>query len=90
MSEISNKEHNKIDKSWKYIQGLSLSVLHPMLLGKRIEMTAQCELFPNFHVKGLVHKIETASNNECIIYVMQDKKDFKVSGNMNGLAYRLC
>lgn len=75
-------------KEYKKIQGLPLSTIQPMILGKNVEMIAKCELFPNFHVQGLVYKIEVASNNECLIYIKQDKKSIKVSGNMNGLMFR--
>ena len=72
--------------SYKKIQGLPLSALQPMILGKNVEMIATCDLFPDFHVVGIVYKIEQPSNI-CIIYVKEKNRIVKVDGGMNGLSF---
>ena len=72
-----------MNQNYKKIQGLPLSALQPMILGKNIEMIATCDLFPNFHVNGIVYKIEQPSNI-CIIYVKEKNRIVKVDGGMNG------
>ena len=67
-------------------QGLPLSALQPMILGKNVEMVATCDLFPDFHVVGIVYKIEQPSNT-CIIYVKEKNRIVKVDGGMNGLSF---
>ena len=49
--------NQKYKDSYKKIQGLPLSSLQPMILGKNVEMIATCDLFPNFHASGIVYKI---------------------------------
>lgn len=75
-----------MNKKYKKIQGLPISTLQPMILGKNIEMIATCDLFPNFHASGIVCKIEQPSNI-CIIYVKEKNKIIKVDGGMNGLSF---
>lgn len=82
ISGISIKMSNKCKK----IQGLPLSALQPMILGKNVEMIATCDLFPDFHVVGIVYKIEQPSNT-CIIYVKEKNRIVKVDGGMNGLSF---
>ena len=82
ISEISNK----MNQNYKKIQGLPLSTLQPMILGKNVEMVATCDLFPDFHVVGIVYKIEQPSNT-CIIYVKEKNRIVKVDGGMNGLSF---
>lgn len=89
MFNIENKEKIS-NKLYKSIQNLPLSTLQPMLLGKKVEMIAECELFPNFHVNGLVYKIEQKTSNACLIYIKKDRTCIKVDGGMHGLAYRIC
>ena len=86
ISGISIKMSNKYKDSYKKIQGLPLSTLQPMILGKNVEMIATCDLFPNFHVVGIVYKIEQPSNI-CIIYVKEKNRIVKVDGGMNGLSF---
>ena len=86
ISEISIKMTNKYKDSYKKIQGLPLSALQPMILGKNVEMIATCDLFPDFHVVGIVYKIEQPSNT-CIIYVKEKNRIVKVDGGMNGLSF---
>lgn len=75
-----------MNQKYKKIQGLPLSTLQPMILGKNVEMIATCDLFPNFHASGIVYKIEQPSNI-CIIYVKEKKRIVKVDGGMNGLSF---
>ena len=75
-----------MDKKYKKIQGLPLSTLQPMILGKEVEMVAQCNLFPNFHVIGTVYKIEQPGN-VCIIYIKKKNRTIKVDGGMNNLSF---
>ena len=82
ISEISIK----MNKNYKKIQGLPLSTLQPIILGKNVEMIATCDLFPNFHVVGIVYKIEQPSNT-CVIYVKEKNRIVKVDGGMNGLSF---
>ena len=82
LSEVSIKMNQK----YKKIQGLPLSALQPMILGKNVEMIATCDLFPNFHVNGIVYKIEQPSNI-CIIYIKEKNRIVKVDGGMNGLSF---
>lgn len=77
---------NNMNKKYKKIQGLPLSTLQPMILGKEVEMIAQCNLFPNFHVIGTVYKIEQPGN-ACIIYIKEKNRIVKVDGGMNGLSF---
>ena len=70
----------------KKIQGLPLSALQPMILGKNVEMVATCDLFPDFHVVGIVYKIEQPSNT-CIIYVKEESRIVGVECVMNGLSF---
>ena len=86
ISEISNKMNQNYKDSYKKIQGLPLSALQPMILGKNVEMVATCDLFPDFHVVGIVYKIEQPSNT-CIIYVKEKNRIVKVDGGMNGLSF---
>ena len=60
----------------KKIQGLHLSALQPMILGKNVEMIATCDLFPDFHVVGIVYKIEQPSNT-CIILCKRKEQNSK-------------
>lgn len=78
--------NQKYKDSYKKIQGLPLSTLQPMILGKNVEMIATCDLFPNFHASGIVYKIEQPSNI-CIIYVKEKNRIVKVDGGMNGLSF---
>ena len=75
-----------MNQKYKKIQGLPLSSLQPMILGKNVEMIATCDLFPNFHASGIVYKIEQLSNI-CIIYVKEKNRIVKVDGGMNGLSF---
>ena len=75
-----------MNNKYKKIQGLPLSTLQPMILGKNVEMIAACDLFPNFHASGIVYKIEQPSNI-CIIYVKEKNRIVKVDGGMNGLSF---
>ena len=72
--------------NYKKIQGLPISALQPMILGKNVEMIATCDLFPDFHVVRIVYKIEQPSNT-CIIYVKEKNRIVKVDGGMNGLSF---
>ena len=76
----------KMNQKYKKIQGLPLSTLQPMILGKNVEMIATCDLFPDFHVVGIVYKIDQPSNI-CIIYVKEKNRIVKVDGGMNGLSF---
>lgn len=76
----------KMNQKYKKIQGLPLSTLQPIILGKNVEMIATCDLFPDFHVVGIVYKIEQPSNT-CIIYVKEKNRIVKVDGGMNGLSF---
>ena len=71
---------------YKKIQGLTLSALQPMILGKNVAMIATCDLFPDFHVVGIVYKIEQPSNT-CIIYVKETNRIVQVDGGLNGLSF---
>ena len=75
-----------MNQKYKKIQGLPLSSLQPMILGKNVEMIASCDLFPNFYASGIVYKIEQPSNI-CIIYVKEKNRIVKVDGGMNGLSF---
>lgn len=85
MYNIDYKE-NISNKKYKKIQGLPLSTLQPMILGKEVEMIAKCELFPNFHATGIVYKLEQPQN-VCIIYIKEKNRVVKVDGGMNKLAF---
>ena len=87
MYNIENKEKIS-NKDWKIIQNLPLTTLQPLILGKKIEMVAECGLFPNFHVKGLGYKIEQKTSNACLIHIKQNKTGIRVDGGMNKLQYR--
>lgn len=75
-----------MNNKYKKIQGLPLSALQPMILGKNVEMVATCDLFPNFHVVGIVYRIEQP-RNVCVIYVKEQNRTVKVDGGMNGLSF---
>jgi len=83
------KEEKISNKDWKIIQNFPLTTLQPLILGKKIEMKARCELFPNFHANGLVYKIEQKTTNACLIYVKQNQASIRVDGGMNGLSFRI-
>lgn len=84
---VSSKNISK--NNWKKIQNFPLSSLQPIILGKKVEMEADCELFPNFHVIGVVIGIEQKTKNACLIHVRQNKTSIRVDGGMNGLRYRI-
>lgn len=88
MINIESKEKIS-NKDWKIIQNFPLTTLQPLILGKHIEMKARCELFPDFHAKGLVYKIEQKTANACLIYVKHNQTSIRVDGGMNGLCYRV-
>lgn len=75
-----------MNNKYKKIQGLPLSALQPMILGKNVEMVATCNLFPNFHVVGIVYRIEQP-RNACVIYIKEKNRTVKVDGGMNGLSF---
>lgn len=84
---ISKKDEKN---SWILIQNFPVSRLNPLILGKRVEMKAKCELFPNFHTTGVVNKIEQKTSSACLIYVRQGQTSTRVDGGMTRLCYRLC
>lgn len=84
--DISKKDKKK---SWNLIQNFPVSRLNPLILGKHVEMKARCELFPNFHAKGVVTKIEQKTSSACLIYVRQGQASTRVDGGMTGLCYQL-
>lgn len=78
-----------IPNDWTIIQNFSLPRLESLLIGKKVEMEASCDLFPNFHASGVVTTIEQSNTkNACLIYVKTNKASIKIDGGMNKLRYR--
>lgn len=88
--EQIKKNSKKIENNWTIIQNFPVSKLNSLILGKKIEMKAKCELFPKFRAKGTVHKIEQKTASACLIYVKQNQTSTRVDGGMTGLSYRIC
>lgn len=88
IDNISKNSKKSENNSWHTIQNFPVSKLNPLILGKNVEMKAKCELFPKFHVKGIVTRIEQKTSSACLIYIKQNQASTRVDGGMTGLCYR--
>lgn len=85
MLEISREK-------WTKIQGLPLSTLEPALLGKTVDMKANCDIAKNFHQESVViHKMWMANNGQEVMMQFKTKSgsEYRVGCNMNGLSVKL-
>lgn len=88
--EQIKRNSNRKEGNWITIQNFPITRLNPLILGKKIEMKAKCELFPKFYAKGIVFKIEQKTSSACLIYVKQNQTSTRIDGGMSGLCYRIC
>lgn len=88
--EQIKKNSKKNESGWTTIQNFPITKLNPLILGKKVEMKAKCELFPKFYTKGIVSKIEQKTSSACLIYVKQNQTSTRIDGGMSGLCYRIC
>lgn len=85
MLEISKEK-------WTKIQGLPLSALEPALIGKTLDMKANCEIAKNFYQEGVVvYKMWMSNNGKEVLMQFKCKSgsEYRVGCNMNGLSVKL-
>lgn len=78
--------------NWTKIQGLPLSTLEPLLLGKRVDMKASCEIAKDFHQEGAyVYKMWMSNNGQEVMMQFKSKggSEYRIGCNMNGLSAKL-
>lgn len=74
----------------KPISGMSYQKLKNELLGKKVHFKSDCELFPNFDVKGKVIEMHIGSHMETIMkFLTSNGKTIDIGSNMKNLKYEL-
>lgn len=78
--------------NWTKIQGLPLTTLEPLLLGKTMDMKANCDIAKNFHQEGAyVYKVWLSNNGKEVMMQFKSKSgsEYRIGCNMNGLSVKL-
>jgi hypothetical protein len=71
------------------VKNFSFIELSKMLIGKQVNFVSDCELFDNFNVTGKVIKLTIAKNNEIMIHIITNSKEYQIGGNMSNLSFTI-
>lgn len=79
-------------EKWTKIQGLPLTTLEPALLGKTLDMKANCDIIKDFHQEGAyVYKVWLGNNGKEVMiqFKTRHRNEYRIGCNMNGLSVKL-
>ena len=71
------------------VKKFTYSKLQKTLLGKRVHFTSDCQLFPNFDIKGKVVSISLSSGIPLIKVILDSGRNFTIDGGMSNLSFEL-
>jgi len=72
-----------------FVDNYSYIDLCEKLIGKTVSFKSDCEFFPNFHIVGVVISIKIANNNEFIITIIHNGKQYDIGSRMKNLTFEI-
>jgi hypothetical protein len=71
------------------VKKYSINLLRNKLLGKKAHFTSDCQLFPNFDIKGKVVSISLLNGIPLIKTILNNGKTISIDGGMSNLSFEL-
>lgn len=73
-----------------FVSKYSYNDLCKLLIGNIVNFKSDCQIFPNFNVTGKVLQITIAKNNEYLIKILRNGKQYDIGSNMRNLSFSIC
>ena len=66
-----------------------INILKQKLLGKKVNFTSNCQLFPNFNITGKVIEINMSGSIPLIKVILSTGRKIDIDGGMSKLSFQV-